>query len=931
MPDSREEILLRELEKLRRENENLRSHEQKAQEKLTELKAENEQLESQNKLLETERKKLESVNQKLESVNQKLESDNQNLQAAKQILESKNQKLKDFPQDTVERIYDVYRYSAFTCFKLTDPKNIPDTKEAEPFIRWHLTNLAELIAAYAILKKKELENFELNKGAHISLSAARDISGTGYDSVMPAKSDTAPDTDGAVCESEDDTLSDDNVNAPELTAENLSAEDVIAVKQERLSASLLRTTARLTELETQKKNAETNQEEQEPVTEPEAQEGSAAEDKFAAAEDGTDGTDTVSWEIELIKTHGAQDGSSNDFKSKNRKNTKKGSNLNAAASLDRKHITHIRPKKLEVFCPHCHKTVEITCVIKDYEHNVKQSLELLTRIASIHAVVGKCPDCGTLLTVHPEADNLEVTIEESRKSRESNNAPSIDGKPFNGTKSQSGHGDFVTRPLPAPPPVYGIKDFDYAKAGTVQTYSGGDLLIGNVIQVIIYQYLWNCPYNRVLELLNIGSHDAFFTSLLTLGRNCFKPLAELIKDEILSYPVVHADESYMRVLYGASGNKNHSNSYVWQIALPLYTGNYLNYYRIYPGRGREYAERLLSSDNKIKVTGIVTDCYGVYDGIAKERGYKHALCWAHLRKYLINAMDNAGSRSIYENLLNAYGYNGMADGIAKWYETECQNTTEPGAKKRLALHRDAMLMLLGINHLFALERNLDPHAPDYLNTVKNIRDKNGSQLFNVVKECAKRLALDSCTIGLSKDKKKVYKLINTKPYSQPAAYFLNGINGFKAFLSDARFPLSQARVETSFKNVALQRATKCFINTDWGMRVYGDLLSITDSCRQQQVDVGRYLIWAISNMYKRFKRRYPHKKVRALDRWEYLPYESFTQDELKKDYVNHQVKIIDGQAYLRVNQYDRHIKNDFDAIDVKDLSIKNYIKQCGES
>ena len=107
----------------------------------------------------------------------------------------------------------------------------------------------------------------------------------------------------------------------------------------------------------------------------------------------------------------------------------------------------------------------------------------------------------------------------------------------------------------------------------------------------------------------------------------------------------------MRVLYDASGNKNHSNSYVWQIALPLYTGNYLNYYRIYPGRGREYAAKLLSSDNKIKVTGIITDCYGVYDGIAEERGYKHALCWAHLRKYLVNAMDNAGSKSIYETCL----------------------------------------------------------------------------------------------------------------------------------------------------------------------------------------------------------------------------------------------------------------------------------------
>lgn len=242
-----------------------------------------------------------------------------------------------------------------------------------------------------------------------------------------------------------------------------------------------------------------------------------------------------------------------------------------------------------------------------------------------------------------------------------------------------------------------------------------------------------------------------------------------------------------------------------------------------------------------------------------------------------------------------------------------------------------MLMLLSINHLFAWERDLNPHAPDYLDTVKSIRDQNSSRLFAVVKKCARRLALASCAVGLSKDKKKVYKLIKTAPYSQPAAYFLNGINGFKAFLYDARFPLSQARVETSFKNVALQRTTKCFINTDWGMRVYGDLLSITDSCRQQQADAGRYLVWAISHMYRRFKQRYPHKKVRALDRWEYLPYEDFTQEELKKDYANHQIKMIEGRAYLRVNQYDLHVKNDFDGIDIKDLSIRNYIKQCGEN
>lgn len=325
---------------------------------------------------------------------------------------------------------------------------------------------------------------------------------------MPAKTDSALGSDEAVCEIDDNHNPDDNVNAPDAEEENLTAAERIAAKQERLSASLLRTSARLTELENQKRNAEKGKKDhQDPIPKSEKREETAAGNKSAIAADG-DGnsvsheiadnksatsTDTdnqdVSREIDLIKTHGAKNGSSNDFKSKNRKGTKKGSNPNAAASLDRKHITHIRPKRLEVFCPHCNKTVEITCVIKDYEHNVKQSLELLTRIAAIHAVVGKCPDCGTLLTVHPEADNLEVTVEENRMSQESNSAPSIDGKPFDGSESQLSHSDCVTRPLPAPPPVYGIKNFDYATAGSVQTYSGGDLLIGNVLQVIISRTL----------------------------------------------------------------------------------------------------------------------------------------------------------------------------------------------------------------------------------------------------------------------------------------------------------------------------------------------------------------------------------------------------------------------------------------------------------
>lgn len=112
------------------------------------------------------------------------------------------------------------------------------------------------------------------------------------------------------------------------------------------------------------------------------------------------------------------------------------------------------------------------------------------------------------------------------------------------------------------------------------------------------------------------------------------------------------------------------------------------------------------------------------------------------------------------------------------------------------------------------------------------------------------------------------------------------------------------------------------------MRVYGDLLSICDSCKQQNVDVGRYLLWAAARMYQRYKERYPQRRVQALARWEYIPLDRFTAAELNAEYAHFKIKTLEGRQYLRVNQYDRHVHNDFDTIDVSDLSIGNYLKKC---
>lgn len=276
-----------------------------------------------------------------------------------------------------------------------------------------------------------------------------------------------------------------------------------------------------------------------------------------------------------------------------------------------------------------------------------------------------------------------------------------------------------------------------------------------------------------------------------MGRNCFRPLVELIRQEILSYPVIHVDESTLRVLRNEAGQKKTSSAYVWQIALPLYTGNFLNYYRVYPGRGRQYAENLLSAD-KMGVQGIISDNYGVYTSLAVNRGYRHALCYAHLRKYLLEAMEAAGSKDIYTSLFATYHHERLADGILRWHREQC--AANPRSRPKFDRHRDAMLMLLSINLLFTHERGLDVLRSDYLDTVAAIRARESRPLVNVMLNCAKRLAASCCDIGYNGYGRKVYKQIGTEPYSKAAAYCLNGIKGFKAFLDEPRFPLSQARV-----------------------------------------------------------------------------------------------------------------------------------------
>ncbi len=127
------------------------------------------------------------------------------------------------------------------------------------------------------------------------------------------------------------------------------------------------------------------------------------------------------------------------------------------------------------------------------------------------------------------------------------------------------------------------------------------------------------------------SRNTLAASVVRVGE-AVQPIINLMRDHLLESDLVYGDETVIQVLK-ESGRAAQTKSYLW--AQMNGTGPPVRLFGYAPGRGSAQASERYAGMKQ--GAALITDGYEVYNGIAKAQGLVHLACWAHCRRYFIEA------------------------------------------------------------------------------------------------------------------------------------------------------------------------------------------------------------------------------------------------------------------------------------------------------
>lgn len=120
-------------------------------------------------------------------------------------------------------------------------------------------------------------------------------------------------------------------------------------------------------------------------------------------------------------------------------------------------------------------------------------------------------------------------------------------------------------------------------------------------------------------------------SWMAKSGDLIQPLINLLTERILDYPVLHCDETPLQVL-NEPGKASASRSYMWvRVGGPPTQPIRLFHYA--DSRSGRVARALLGDFEGY----LQTDDYAGYTAVVAEKGITHLGCWAHARRYFIQA------------------------------------------------------------------------------------------------------------------------------------------------------------------------------------------------------------------------------------------------------------------------------------------------------
>ncbi|WP_196611179.1 IS66 family transposase [Pectinatus brassicae] len=255
------------------------------------------------------------------------------------------------------------------------------------------------------------------------------------------------------------------------------------------------------------------------------------------------------------------------------------------------------------------------------------------------------------------------------------------------------------------------------------------------------------------------------------------PIIKKMHEYLLQEKVIHADETPVQVM-GEKGRKNTAKSYMWLYSSGKYDPLHnIRIFEYQPGRKGDYAQNFLKGYNGY----LHTDAYVGYE---KVENIKHCLCWAHARRYFVDAIPS---------------------------DTDDLSGTI------------AQESIKQINKLFAIEKILIEES------IQNRQKERLQQEKPLLEAYWSYLEINKDKIL---PKSKLGKAIN---------YALNNQQKLQTYLEDGQCDISNNLAENSIRPFTIGRKNWLFSGSPKGAKASAAAYSIIETCKANKIDAYKYL------------------------------------------------------------------------------------------
>lgn len=270
------------------------------------------------------------------------------------------------------------------------------------------------------------------------------------------------------------------------------------------------------------------------------------------------------------------------------------------------------------------------------------------------------------------------------------------------------------------------------------------------------------------------------------GAKLLQPLYEELHRELIHREVLHADETPLEVLQDPGKEGMSTRAYMWLYRSGKRDGKRaIVLYRYERGRSGSSAKEYLKG-----FRGYL-HCDG-YRGYNQVENVKLCRCWAHVRRYFLNAIE---------------------------VQSDPKDMSTVGGE-----------CLQRIERLFAWEKGNEERSEEEIQEIREKQEKKEIEEFFAYCEGKKEEALPKSVLG------------------KAIGYALNQKEELKTYLEDPRLELSNNAAERGIKPFVIGRKNWLFCNSASGAESSAILYSLIETAKENDINPYEYLNWVFEKL-----------------------------------------------------------------------------------